>query len=135
MAGKGTDCSAKPTDTKLLEAQNVACLSVLIEARWDTPESAAQFAQRYAALLLVKYRFAQSLSDESGKPDSDRKPGAHCFDCLGGERWMTDEGQVTIQQVGENILVLETFDDALTPRLQQAALPQPAAPLKLHPPQ
>jgi hypothetical protein len=135
MAGKATDCAAKPADAKLLEAQNAACLAVLIETRWDTPASAAQFAERYAALLLVKYRFAQTLTDESGKPEEDRKPGAHCFTCFGGERWLTDEGQVTISQLGASVLVLETFDDALTPRLQQAVLPQPAPSLKLSPPQ
>ena len=131
MAGKNTDCAAKPTDTKTLEAQRVACLSLLVETRWDTPEAASQFAQRYASLLLVKYRFAQSLSDESAKPENARQPGKRCFECGGGERFQTDEGIVTIQQQGNRVLSLETFDDLVTPKLQQAVMP--AAPPALAP--
>ncbi|HTK94909.1 MAG TPA: hypothetical protein VL382_04665 [Terriglobales bacterium] len=137
-AGKAgqTDCSAKPADAKLLEAQRTSCLSLLSETRWDTPEAAKQFAERYASLLLVKYKFAQSLSDESAKPEAKaEKAPARCFECLGGERWMTDEGEVTIQQQGERVLVLETFDDAVTLKLQQATLPPPSPPPAVHSPQ
>jgi len=123
MAGKSTDCSAKPSDAKALDAQRVACLSLLVETRWESPEAANQFAQRYASLLSAKYKLAQSLSDDSAKPDSERQPGKRCFECAGGERFQTDEGLVTIQQQGNRVLSLETFDDVVTPKLQQAAMP------------
>src|SRR3954468_12299099 len=141
-AGKKTDCGAKPSDPKLQEAQRVACLAMLVETRWENTEAARQFAERYASLLLVKYKFAQDLADESGKPppgdprrEDPNKARTRCFECLGGERWMTDEGIVTIQQRAETVLVLETFDDAVTPKLQQAALPQAAPPSTVHSPQ
>ncbi|MDP9266832.1 MAG: hypothetical protein M3P27_00725 [Acidobacteriota bacterium] len=135
MAGKNADCAAKPSDPKALEAQRVACLSLLVETRWETPEAANLFAQRYASLLLVKYRFAQSLSDESAQPESQRQPGKRCFECVGGERFQTDEGIVTIQQQGDRVLSLETFDDLVTPKLQQAVMPQQTPPAAVRSPQ
>ena len=118
------DCAAKPAEPKALEAQRVACLAMLTETRWKTPEAASQWAHRYASLLLVKYRFAQSLNDEGEKAKatgSEEKARERCFTCPGGERWMTDEGMVTIEQQGNVVLVLETFDDAVTAKLQKAA--------------
>lgn len=133
MAGK-TDCAAKPSEAKVLEAQRVACLALLIETRWDSAEAARQFAQRYASLLLVKYKFAQNLSDESTQPESDRVR-TRCFECAGGERFRTDEGLVTIQQQGDRVIALETFDDETTAKLQQAAVPGARPPSAVHTPQ
>lgn len=119
-----TDCAAKPADPKALEAHRVSCLAMLTETRWETPEAATQWAQRYASLLLVKYKFAQSLTEEKERTPSkeaEDKVPARCFTCADGERWMTDEGLVVIQQQGNTVLTLETFDDATTPRMQKAA--------------
>jgi hypothetical protein len=130
-----TDCAAKPADPQRLEAQRIACLAMLTETRWATPEAAQQWAQRYAGLLLVKYKFAQSLADASAKPEAEGAAAPRlCFTCPGGERWMTDEGMVAIQQQGDTVLVLETFDDATTPKLQQAAL-LASTPSTVHSPQ
>lgn len=132
-----TDCAARPADPQALELQRVACLAMLTHTRWDSPATAAQWAQRYATLLLVKYKFAQSLSDESAKAAAEQpqRAGKRCFECQGGERWMTDEGMVVIQQRGDTVLVLESFDDLATPRLQQAILPPPATQPAAHSPQ
>jgi len=120
----GTDCAAPPSaEPKAAEAQRVACLAMLLATRWETPEAAGQWAHRYASLLLVKYRFAQTLADESARPPAEgEKAATLCFTCPGGERWRTDEGMVTIEQNGNVVVVLETFDDATTPKLQGAAI-------------
>ena len=123
-AGTAAECGAKPSDPKALEQQRVSCLAVLTETRWDTPDSANQWAHRYSGLLLAKYKVAQSLTDEAARAKQNPdKVGRRCFDCDGGERWMTDEGMVVIQQKGDQVIVLETFDDLATPRLLEAALP------------
>ena len=128
-----SDCAAKPADPKALQEQRVACLAMLTETRWETSEAATQWAQRYASLLLVKYKFAQSLTEEKergAREESADKAPARCYTCADGERWMTDEGMVAIQQQGNTVLILETFDDATTLKLQKAAmalLPPPLA--------
>ncbi|MBI2678815.1 MAG: hypothetical protein HYX28_08540 [Candidatus Koribacter versatilis] len=134
LAGK-TDCAAKRSDAKVLEAQRVACLAMLIETRWDSPEAATQFAQRYASLLLVKYRFAQNLSDESAQPEKSDRARTRCFECAGGERFRTDEGLVIIQQQGDLVIALETFDDETTGKLQAAAALGARPPSAVHSPQ
>jgi hypothetical protein len=127
-AGTAADCGAKLTDAKLLEQQRVSCLAVFTETRWDSPEAASQWAHRYSGLLLAKYKVAQSLTDEAARAKQDPKSvGQRCFDCAGGERWNTDEGMVVIQQQGDKVIALETFDDLTTPKLLDAALPLAAA--------
>jgi hypothetical protein len=136
-AGTAAECGAKPTDPKALEQQRVSCLALLMETRWDTPEAANQWAHRYSGLLLAKYKVAQSLTDEAARAKQNPdKVGQRCFDCQGGERWNTDEGMVVIQQKGNQVIVLETFDDTITPKLLDAALPLVASPQStVHSPQ
>lgn len=98
-----------------------AALALLYLSRWASAEAAAQFAQRYAGLLLHKYKFAQRLGS------SDQKPERACFECPGGVRYATNEGPVVIHQQGEQVLVLEGFDEATAAKLSAAVLPQAPA--------
>lgn len=88
-------------------------LALVYLSRWDSPESAAQFASFYAETLLQRYRFAQGEDDPAAKPAAP--PPAR-------RRWMTEAGPVFIEQRGEWVLVLESFDEATAGKLADAIL-------------
>jgi hypothetical protein len=87
-------------------------LALVYLSRWDSPESAAKFATFYGDALLERYRFAQG-ADEPAKPGVP--PPAR-------RKWTTDAGPVFIEQRGEWVLALESFDEATAGRLADAIL-------------
>src|SRR5262249_45751802 len=87
-------------------------LALLYLSRWDSPESAARFADFYAGALLKRYRFAQA-EDEPLKPAAT--PSLR-------RKWTTDAGPVFSEQRGEWVLALEGFDDATAAKLADGVL-------------
>ena len=88
-------------------------LALAYLSRWDSPESAAKFATFYAGALLQRYRFAQGEDAPGPKapvPASARR------------KWTTEDGPVFIEQRGEWVLVLESFDEATATKLADAIL-------------
>jgi hypothetical protein len=88
-------------------------LALVYLSRWDSPESAAQFATFYAGALLERYRFAQGEDESAAKPAAP--PPAR-------RKWTTEAGPVFIEQRGEWVLVLESFDEATAGKLADAIL-------------
>jgi hypothetical protein len=88
-------------------------LALVYLSCWDSPESAAQFATFYAGTLLQRYRFAQGVDETTAKAAAP--PPAR-------RRWTTDAGPVFIEQRGEWVLALESFDEATAARLADAIL-------------
>jgi hypothetical protein len=88
-------------------------LALAYLSRWDSPESAAKFASFYAEALLQRYRFAQG--EDAPSPKAPVPPSAR-------KKWMTEDGPVFIEQRGEWVLVLESFDEATATKLADAIL-------------
>jgi hypothetical protein len=88
-------------------------LALVYLSRWDSPESASKFAAFYAAALLQRYKFAQGEDAPSAKAGAE--PPAR-------RKWTTDAGPVFIEQRGEWVLVLESFDDSTSSKLADGIL-------------
>ena len=108
-----TSSDAKEGKPKAVGPESLA-LAYL--SRWDSSENAAKFASFYAEALLERYRFAQGADAPSPKApvasvaSSPRK------------KWTTEDGPVFIEQRGEWVLVLESFDEATAGKLANAIL-------------
>jgi hypothetical protein len=95
-------------------APPTSALALLYLSRWSRPETAARFAEQYRNALLKRYKFAQGISKSGDAPST---------------RWMTDEGLVSIETRDDDVLVLESFDEAAMKKLSDAIW-QGAAPAK-----
>jgi hypothetical protein len=106
-AGDAQDATGKP--------QPVAPQSLALAylSRWDSPESAAKFAAFYGDALLKRYRFAQGADAPAAKAPA--AAGAR-------KKWTTEDGPVLIEQRGEWVLTLESFDEATAGKLADAIL-------------
>src|SRR6266404_4941106 len=80
-------------------------LALLYLSRWSRPEMATRFAEQYRNALLKRYKFAQGIGKTGDAPTT---------------RWMTDEGLISIETRGDEVLVLESFDDAAMKKLSDA---------------
>src|SRR6266404_2188121 len=93
-------------------APPTSALALLYLSRWSRPETAARFAEQYRNALLKRYKFAQGISKNGDAPTT---------------RWMTDEGLVSIETRGDDVLVLESFDEAAMKKLSDAIWQSAAA--------
>ena len=122
--GKAQKKEAEPATTK--------SVALLYLSRWSSPDAAQKFAKAYASMLLSRYRFADAEQikakdvnqgkDEKGANDTaETKSGQdantdnavkadHALEHSIPTHWMTDEGVVSIEQQGNTVLVLESFD-------------------------
>ncbi|MFI5116717.1 MAG: hypothetical protein ACHP8B_08460 [Terriglobales bacterium] len=100
-------------------------IAMLYFSRWDSPEAARDFAKMYADYLPKRYKKAvlQQPASESGMSATGAQP-AITFD--------TNEGKVTLEIQGNDLLILEGYDDKVAETARQELLhgmplPQPAA--------
>jgi hypothetical protein len=92
-----------------------AALALLYVSRWSTADRAAEFAAIYAKSLAKRYQHVRDVA-ESGK-----KPGADLgsLETLAGKHtWLTEEGPVVIDVVGDTVMVAESLDQPTTERLE-----------------
>ena len=106
VAVNKSDAEVKTDDPSALDPKQVA---LLYWSRWSSPDVARKFADAYASSLYKRYKFAQGL--EPPKAGEITAPVT---------RWQTDQGLVSVQQRGEYVLALESFDEATTAKLQEA---------------
>ncbi len=99
-------------------------IAMLYLSRWDSPEAARDFAKLYADYLPKRYKKAtqQQPASASGA-NSTGAPPAIAYD--------TDEGKVTLEIQGNDLLILEGYDDKVAENARQVLLhgvpsPQPA---------
>jgi hypothetical protein len=91
-----------------------APLGLLYVSRWSNDEKAGQFAVVYAKALAKRYRHVQDVAEDGTKSvglSEKLQPWK------GTRQWMTEEGPVVIQIIGEKVLVTESLDPATTKRL------------------
>jgi len=105
----------KGSDKEPAAAPSTSALALFYLSRWSSPEFAAAFAGQYQASLLRRYKFAQGTA---ARPNE--KP----------TRWMTDEGIVSIETRGNQVLVLESFDEATIKKISDAIWQPPSTPSK-----
>jgi hypothetical protein len=99
-------------------------IAMLYFSRWDSPEAARDFAKMYADYLPKRYKKAvlQQPASESGMSATGAQP-AITFE--------TNEGRVTLEIRGNDLLILEGYDDKVAEKARQVllhgmSLPQPA---------
>jgi hypothetical protein len=95
-----------------------APLGLLYVSRWSTAEKAAQFAVIYANSLAKRYRDVQFVAGGKSVPVPG-KPMAW----TGTRQWQTEEGTVTIEVEGDEVLVTESLDNDTTTRLAHDVFP------------
>lgn len=94
-------------------------IGVVYLSRWSSPEMARRFANLYARSFKIKYT--------SARPDPGRlnagKDSAHPD---GGPEnyslWDSEEGPLTVEVIGDRLLVMEGFDAETAARLRAATL-------------
>ena len=94
-------------------APPTSALALLYLSRWSNPDAAVGFAKQYRDTLLKRYKFAQGVAPRVGDAPTTR--------------WMTDEGLVSIEVRGDQVLVLESFDDAAMKKLSEAIWQTPVS--------
>jgi len=96
-----------------------APLDVLYLSRWSDADSAAKFAGIYANALDKRYKHVHQV-EQNASTDVTQLP---LHDTLTGTHtWLTEDGPVVIVVQAANVLVTESFDQAMTERLEQELL-------------
>ena len=96
-------------------------IAMLYFSRWDSPEVARKFRDLYASYLAKRYKWAKETSAEpatavgaSAAADQEPSPAVRTF--------ATDEGKVSLEVRGNDLLILEGFDDLVSDRARQVIL-------------
>lgn len=124
----------KPGTAKLRDGSaTVADSSVALAyvSRWESPKAASQFAAIYADYLPKRYAGVKEAAGDAGwrAPQTSQRDmqqlGAHVTVNVAGEltgihRWNSDAGPITIEVRGDEVLILEGFDDVAAARLRGA---------------
>jgi hypothetical protein len=83
-------------------------LALIYVSRWDSPEAAKAFAKMYGDYVPKRYEKVDRLPDSC--------PVANVQSECSGQQWNTPEGPVLIEVQGNEVLVLEGLNDAVTQR-------------------
>lgn len=124
----GAYYAAKSKDEKL---SGTAKIALLYLSRWDSDDSADEFAKLYAEYIPQRYPKALKLSVKEASDQFCSSSG-----CENSYFFQTNEGWVTIQRVeGASVLVTEGFDAGTANRIEQkvlAANPIKAIQVQMH---
>jgi hypothetical protein len=110
---KDQDKTKDKSQKKDAEPLTTKSVALFYLSRWSTPENAQKFAQAYISTLLQRYRFATESDSDAKAAATAGQPGIMTH-------WMTDEGPVSIEQQGDLVLVLESFDPKAQSELSKA---------------
>jgi hypothetical protein len=99
-------------------------IAMLYFSRWDSPEAARDFAKLYADYVPKRYKKAVLQQPASAN-------GANATGALPAITFDTNEGKVTLEIQGSDLLILEGYDDKVAENARQVllrgmSLPQPA---------
>lgn len=87
-------------------------IAMLYWSRWDSPEAAHDFAKLYADYLPKRYKKAALQAPSAADAKGPRN--LYVFD--------TDEGKASIEIEGNDLLIMEGFDDTVTERARDVLL-------------
>jgi hypothetical protein len=93
-----------------------APLGLLYVSRWSNDEKAEQFAVVYAKSLEKRYQHVQDVGEDGTQSvalSEKLQPWK------GTHHWMTEDGPVVIEVIGDKVLVTEGLDPATTKRLSE----------------
>ena len=98
-----------------------APLSLLYVSRWSTADAASEFAGIYAKSLSQRYKIISDNAVAGDSPHDDRagSKGTAVRPLTGRHTWMTEEGNVIIEQQADTVLVSENLDAATSGSLEQ----------------
>jgi hypothetical protein len=99
-------------------------IAMLYFSRWDSPEAAQDFAKLYADYLPKRYKKAVLQQPVSAS-------GANATGAQPAITFETNEGKVTLEMQGNDLLILEGYGDTVAEKaraelLHGMSLPQPA---------
>jgi hypothetical protein len=96
-----------------------APLALLYVSRWSNAERAAEFAAVYAHSLPKRYQQVQEMGSEPGQSFS--------FQTLNGKHaWLTQEGPVVIDVLGDMVLVTESLGQDTSDKVEHQVFAQTA---------
>src|SRR5271165_1543582 len=94
-------------------------ISMLYFSRWDSPESARAFAKLYADYLPKRYTKVVPMQTPNSHPADSPSEDKYVFDTASGG---SDRGTVTLESMGNELLILEGYDDTVAGRLRDVLL-------------
>jgi len=100
---------AKPPDPN-----STAHIGLIYVSKWSDDQAAREFAKIYAEALPSRYKKLEHGQGGASGPD----------------KYSSADGPIYIQQNGNLVIAIESFDDATAQKLIQAVLTQPAAPVQ-----
>jgi hypothetical protein len=98
-------------------------IAMLYYSRWDSPEAAHDFAKLYADYLPKRYK--KAVLQRPSASDTKRPRNLYVFD--------TDEGKALIEIEGNDMLIMEGYDDGVIQKARDVVLfgmSLPAQPVK-----
>jgi hypothetical protein len=87
-------------------------IAMLYWSRWDSPEAARDFAKLYADYLPRRYK--KAVLQAPSEADAKGPRHLYVFD--------TDEGKASIEIEGNDVLIMEGFDDTVKERVRDVLL-------------
>lgn len=135
----------KPGTTKAIKGSEMvptSSLALTYISKWTDADSAQQFAGMYAAYLPKRYGNVVEASTAPLKPeqglngaaggDTKDVPGLGAQVKIDGARrleglhtWSTEQGNVSIETHGDEVLIIEGFDQNAAERVRQAVFSEP----------
>ncbi|HET7872827.1 MAG TPA: hypothetical protein VFL42_09980, partial [Terriglobales bacterium] len=95
---------------KPVDKNSTAHVALYYISKWATPGAAEEFARIYASALTSRYKELQHLPADPGKP--------------GLVRYTSSDGPIFIQQTGNMVVSVESFDPDSAAKLIQVGLKQ-----------
>lgn len=106
----GAYYAAGRRDAKPPDRNSSAHIGLFYVSRWATKDAAQEFAKTYAAALPKRYSSVQRVTGDRAVP--------------GLAQYTTSDGPIFIQQTGDAVVAVESFDEQAAQRLIEAGLKQ-----------
>lgn len=94
---------------KPADPNSTAHVGLVYVSRWSNEKSAREFAKIYASSLPERYKKLEHAQPEASS---------------GRDKYLSADGPIYIQQTGDLVIAIESFDDATADKLIQAVLAQ-----------
>ncbi len=109
-AGKKGD--SQPAADQSVPPESLALMYV---SRWGSAQAAEQFARFYAEAMPQRYKDVRKAPPITDPKDFAERVANHT-------KWLTRDGPVFVENWGQTVLVMESFDDATAAKIRDAVL-------------